>query len=200
MAVGDLWEVRDIQEFLGQQVINVYHYVQLTDPDIGSEAAIAAELNTQFYANVASMVTAIQDVALTHVRLESAQFGSFTAFDVVSNGDNGQVSGDALPSFAAWAFRLNRESRVVRNGSKRVGGVPESYQVNGLATSAAITAMGPYITGLTAILSFDSIPVWQPVILRVPPDGSLPTVWSAIADVGFGTVTSQNSRKIGRGA
>lgn len=53
----------------------------------------------------------------------------------------GLDAGEALPPYVAYGIRLNRGSKVTRNGYKRIAGVPESAQSAGDLVQVTIDAL-----------------------------------------------------------
>lgn len=205
MAIGDIYELIDIQILAGQQVLNVYHYKQLADPTIGTPIAA---LEGAFYTFIQSLAMPAQSTSLAHLGYRVTNLDNPDEFDVLVSTETGQVAGDCLPPFCAWAFRLNRATRSVRNGQKRVGGVPEAFQVNGVETAAAEALLVPLGIAMGAIITEPvSGGSFQPRILHkateagpggVPP--ATPRADYAISSGQYTRLSTQNTRKFGRGA
>jgi hypothetical protein len=97
------------------------------------------------------------------------------------------------------------DTRVTRPGQNRFGGLLESDLTNGVLGSGVLTAIDALmavagvgtLTLLSPALGMDLLPI----IVRKDPSTGLPTAHQAVT--GYLTniqVTTQNTRKIGRGA
>lgn len=198
MAIGDLYRVIDHQSFDGQEVLNVYHYVQ-TDG-----AGAADELLTAFNEDMIPSIRAVQNTSLTHTLLEAinldndADFGSMA----LTSSNAGTRAGESLPVFTCWAFRYNRATRAVRNGQKRICGPNEGDQSGGDAISAMLTPLnalaGAMEDPVTETVTSSS---WKPVIVRTT-GTSAPFTYTSfdISSVQYVRISTQNTRKRGRGA
>jgi hypothetical protein len=141
-----------------------------------------------------------QSTSIQHFQYEVTNLDNPLEFGTFSNATFGTVSSEALPPFVAWAFRLNRASRSVRNGQKRIGGVPESLQVNGEATSGALSLLNLGATALgNDITAISPNGTWRPRIAHRL--GTVPETYTPYPMVGasYRAISSQNTRKFGRG-
>lgn len=138
-----LFKITDKQVLANVEVENVYWYIQ------PSGAAIAAAtIGASFNSNIVQPLTAIQVDSLTHVSIEVEQVNVVDNFATVLNGEDGQLTGTALPSFTALGARLVRTTKETRNGFKRIaGGREEDVSFNTWEASyiaAAVTATGAF--------------------------------------------------------
>jgi hypothetical protein len=138
---------------------------------------------------------------LAHVNTLEAQIvHGGGAFDVKTTSYGGHVSGDCLPTFVAWDFTLLRGGLGERNGYKRIAGVAETQQHEGIPTTGANTLLALVAAGMNT--AFDSGgDVYNPVIRRgtinrVPQN---PAKYYSVSNVLFARIGSQNSRKVGHG-
>lgn len=114
--------------------------------------------------------------------------------------ENGLRTGQQMPPFVAWAFRLNRGARGERNGYKRFGLISETDVEEGSAALGVIDELDSMASILSAEIG-QPVPFWSPLIQRrfenkVELDP--PTYWT-FNDASYVNVSTQNSRKIGRG-
>jgi hypothetical protein len=177
-----------------EQVLNVFHYASATFSDpIG-------DFMSAFDAQVAAAIQTVLsvDMVLTGVEAQEVKGGSsFGSLPIIRPGPQ---SGDCLPPFVSFDFTLVRGGALERNGYKRVAGVPEALQANGIVTGAALTALG-----LVADAMFDDITTatdtWVPVIQRkrVNHLSVSPIQYWTVSSVIFSKIGSQNSRKFGHG-
>jgi len=124
--------------------------------------------------------------------------GDFDSIDTSGEGQ-GTQTGDMLPFYNNFTYIYKRKSRGNRNGWKRFTGVPESAQAAGILNSGFVTAVAALATALQTVLTDGDGNAWSPRIYRAPtiavPDfDSFP-----IAGVEFHSLSTQNSRKFGRG-
>jgi len=198
MAVGDVYRVYDYQAMFGTQILNIYHYEQVAafTPDLVESESFIQD----WFTDMQPAILEVQNDSVTHPTITISALESFTDFWSADNGGTGQVSGECLPPFVAWAIRLNRVSRVVRNGQKRFAGVSESQQTDGIInTGTATTNLDLLAAKLATIIDHDGVPTWKPIIARVDNTGHM-TASSDVAGATVVGISSQNTRKYGRGA
>jgi len=198
MAVGDVYRVLDYQAMFGSQILNVYYYEQVAafTPDIVESESFIQD----WFTEMQPAILEVQNDIVTHPTITISSLASFTDFWSATNGGAGQVSGECLPPFVCWAIRLNRVSRIVRNGQKRYAGVSESQQENGIiGTGTPTTNLELLAEKLATIIDHDGVPTWKPIIVRLAP-GDVVTAKSDIAGGTVVGISSQNTRKYGRGA
>jgi len=117
---------------------------------------------------------------------------------------NGTIASDPMPPFTAWGFKLTRTNASTRNGSKRFWGVAEADVAIGEPTAgvaARINAMSAFLGNpFTVTPDYPTAPdiELQPVICRKDATGALITS-QPVVSASFRAVTTQNTRKFGRG-
>jgi len=199
VAVGDIFKVTLGGTFQQQLCLNVFHYVRDGVGSVPDLADFAAAFKSDVVEIVAGMVSNqfvwnrldIQDVNISGP--EYHELGSF------QNG--GLTSTDDLPSFCAWSFLMQRTQRVTFHGHKRFAGVPESLQDDGVPNSTAETLAGiagAALKGVLTVGTVDYLPCIYSTILNGVPR-STPLV-NLVKDAVFMGISSQNTRKHGRGA
>jgi len=197
MAVNDLWSVRVTQVQDGQDCLNQYFYRELSTP---SSTPAWLALAVAFNGTVIPSLQLVQSTDLGYTNVDFFNLDDPTEFGTATTTAVGLVASEALPPFVAWSFRLNRITRAVRNGYKRIPGVPESFQANGTATTAAIVLLTNSAAILAGTLTESGgSGVWKPQVVRRLP-GPPPT--HTPFDFGlcqYLAITSQVSRKVGRG-
>lgn len=198
MAVDDKYLLKDKQTFRAQQVINTYYFVQTAG------AGTADALVAAFKADMLPELIAVQSTFLTHESIEVINLDDPTDFyeEALSASNVGTVSGEMAPVFVAWGYRLLRASRLSRNGYKRIAGVGEADLGDGDAASAALTRLNALATVMGGTIT-DTVTssTWKPVIMSR--SGVAPNIVYTPNDVSgaeYISVTSQNSRKYGRGS
>lgn len=199
VETGDLLEFRAVQTYLGQTMLNVYHYRVLDS--FGLLPDYLDTLANLFCEQVLDVVRLVQVDAVQYVSVECKNLSN--GIDIHSEpydptGGMGVVATENLmPSFVALGFLLRRESAATRNGYKRIGGLTEEAVVgntwNGtgsLITNAENALASDVFAGIVSIL--------EPVIVQRPITVPVGTtyVYSSIGSAKFRGVTSQNTRKV----
>lgn len=203
MTVGNRFQIIDHQTFLGQEVVNVYFYRQTAGL---TEAA--ADLADLYVSTILPELVNIQSTQVTHTQIVCNNVDNLSDYvELPLTVDNtGLESGEALPPYACYAFRFNRATRAVRNGQKRIAGIVEAGQSNGVAVSGDLPQLSTIASVMAQQLtSTDN--TFQPVIYhRFPADVthphpplSLGTDYD-ISGVQYVRISTQNTRKFGRGS
>lgn len=189
-AVG-LYELLLEQDFGGEKVLNVFHYLSNTSDD--DEQDLCA---TAFDEDIMAALAAIQSSLVTYEFIRVKNITGTLADSVLTPSQtDGDVVGANMTGALAVSFRYNRVSKDTRNGSKRFVGLIEE-------NVTASTFIPAYITDLDALavlLGTDISTVggvFAPVIVRKPPDGAGVYTYNTVANVvALNRVTTQNSRK-----
>jgi len=201
MAINDTYQIIDRQSYLANMsAINVWHYQQTV---LGTGASQCVNLNNAFIAAILPTLVQTQLSTVTHLVLETINLttpGDFENRPLINSV--GTQPGEGMPPYVSWAFTLYRASRLSRNGYKRIVGVPEALVSNGIAIPAAAA----YLTAFAGVLASPitdpaSGAVFKPVIYRkfATSTGGQPGTFDIAAGV-YGGVSTQNTRKFGRGA
>lgn len=202
MAVfqGDLIQLIDNQEYLGQQILNVYYYRFIPLTSIGDGGL--SLFNDSWEDTVLTALLPLQVAGLTHVSREWKNLTNgvdlFVDGSVVS-GTRAGGGAEWAPSFVSAGFILRRESLVTRNGYKRIAGL-NSNDISGNNYVGSPTFITNIEIALAADLNVGIIPSLEPVIVKrpiVPPVVSY--AYSSIGSSSFRSVGTQNTRKAGRG-
>lgn len=215
-TANDIYELVDRQTYQGQEVLNVYFYY-ISELFVTTLPTIAQVLAEGWTAQVLPTIAAIQAIGVVHN--EIAVRNLYDSADAYSNliSVPGENADDELPIFAALPFQLQGEDHAVRKGAKRIAGMGETGQTNGVLTDAGQIAGAMDVADkMAAAVSVGLIipdTVFQPCLVKRERSGvsgsytyALPTVRgtgiktriiTALLDV---LITSQTSRKIGVGA
>lgn len=210
MAVGDCYMI-DWEQVYGSQAIHTVWFYRSVSAD-----ADAQDIAESFEAQVKDVISLTQSSGVVHVALHVRNLFSLTDFYDLALTGAGGYAGDDLPVFCAYGFTLHRASAVTRNGSKRIPGVIEAVQTDGVVTDASqITALDGWADAIlatlvdvaTSLVNY-AVPIIVKRIFVDDPDGDyyrLPDdlgefQYSDISDVDWSpTITTQNSRKVGNG-
>lgn len=208
MALNDVYQLVDVQGYDGQQILNVYFYQQRAAILAGN---IPQQLADTFEATVLPDILSNQTSDITHTELRVTNLfnpAENTTSLISEPGANG--SGDTGAPFVAAGFRLRQDNGALRNGAKRIAGLPDSYDTDGIISSPTAIA-GLLAVGAAMVLGLDAGIVsnaFLPVIVGRILDGGNYRLPENLGEAVIGTVlealmnvnmTSQTSRKIGRG-
>lgn len=198
--LGDLLQFTVFQTLAGQQCLNVYYYrvTSLTGFTNDGYEPLLGEFITQ-------VILPTQDFQSVHVQYDSVEVRNlsngvdFFNVSYAPGFATGDITGDVLPSYVTYTFRLVRETLATRNGYKRIAGVPESAgSANGFTPGT--TLIQAYTDAVSADLVLGLVTIAEPVIVKRPisvPAGDY--VYSSIGSADFRGVGSQNTRKPGHG-
>jgi len=197
MAIGAVYKVVDNQSFLGMVARNVYWYRQTE----GTETDAAALANL-FAVNIMPSIVAFQTTLVTHDHIyveNQALAGDF--YDLYpTSGNVGEVAATTLPPFVALAFRLNRSVRGIHNGQKRYAGIPEEGVLNGILNPSYTTLVDTLAALIGSDLANGDLSlIYEPVIRHQTTPTSGVYGYIRVASAVFTRVSSQNTRKYGRG-
>jgi len=216
VASGSLLEFKVVGEFNGaQETNNVFHYKQSG----GGSATLDQYANGLMNA-IETFVYPITSVVQRYIRIDAAILdsdGELVNGESVffpSTNDNGVVTGESMPPFVTWTYKLVRPDATFRHGFKRFAGVPESMQNGGFPDSSALTALNALATSLgDAIIAMtvdeDGNPDEEisdasaiPAVVQrvINGDPISPVNVALISSAVFSKIGSQNSRKYGVGS
>jgi hypothetical protein len=200
-AFGDLIQIVANQLYLDQRVMNVYYY-RVTNA-LGLADGYLPLFNTAFQAQVLTPVRAVQASLLNYTSLVYRNVSN--GVDILEQpvslaGTVATTAAQAMPSFVSMSWLLRRESLLTRNGFKRFAGINDGT-VDGNTTTISSTILNAVSAGLAADLMAGIAVLGEPVIVRHPitiPAGT-GYVYASIGSAEFREVTTQNTRKRGRG-
>lgn len=204
MENGGILKIVDVQNWLtlGEEMLNVYWY-RLADMGATiSLAEAAADIALQFEADVLVPVRAIQSTSIVHTALRMSYYGvTDEDHDVLlSPPMAGSSLGEITAPNFAWSFKLVRTFKLTRNGSKRIGGTPDSLSTDGRGQNQVGSAFVTNIeTALAMTLGVTVVdgPLFalEPVIVSQGLEGTGPYNANPIKQALFRGFGTQNSRK-----
>lgn len=211
MAVteGNLIEVVVKQVAFQQQILNTWTYL-VTGTFSGISAGAVA--NAYWQAVKATYRGVIADAynpyfsAIT-VRVLDDPLGDYGEYSIPTGeraGTRVGGGGDLAPVFLATGVRLTVDTRVTKPGQKRIGGLMEGDITNGVVSGSVITTIDALMSVAAAGVLTLGVPALGmdllPVVVRKDPTTGIPTAHQEITGHLVNIqVTSQNTRKIGRG-
>ena len=196
MNINDCLELTLYQRYASTvEVRNILHYVVQAVGTSEEEGLVNA-----FIAGVLSDMRAVQSSAVTHYKMTVLNLTDGLSFaDVIlSPTQSGLLAGECLPPHDAWAFRKNRLSRTTRSGQFRVCGIPEGAQANGIASATITDDLATLADSLADTLSDGVGGSYAPCIVRKTLAGGVDTI-NGVLSVEYTAVSTQNTRKFGRG-
>lgn len=207
LSVSSILQYKHFQTLLGQEVLNVQYYVVLA---LATLADDLSDYTQGFFDQYSIAMRQAQSTGLAHVRGELYEVNGLDFGIYVPPAPVVGVDGtDPLPSFSAVKIQQVRASRATRHGWKRIAGLVEANVVgNSLTTQAreewqgiADELWGQPVEFLSSEFPDMRYMIVQPIIWGGnDPDFPLGR-YSAIETLSVSpNVTTQNSRKVGRGS
>lgn len=197
MAIGDIWELTLRGTYQGQEILNVFGYVETVA--LGGDVA-GADVAKWLWDTIGTDLLAMTVDGVEYGQVDALQvtggvaIGSYT----IASG-SGDRTVEGLPSFATFSFRYNRASQASRHGYKRFAGVSEDW-VSGNTNSFPSVQTNALIAALESDI-FDSSSVLdgrlEPCIISRVVNGQERPVPLAfpVSSIVFIGVTTQNTRK-----
>jgi hypothetical protein len=200
-VVGD----RFLLTLRGESVTNAQAIQNVFAYELTAGAGSCVDLNTVWVTTVLISVQNITSTGFIINDISTVNLDDPSDFDIHSIGSAGIKVGDQMPSFVAFEFEYQRATRAVNNGRKAFGLVAESTVSNGGADAGIITDLNILAGQLESpIISLAPAATWTPRIFRrpgtyasgvTPPPGAM----FPISGVQYRRVSTQNTRKTGRG-
>lgn len=191
MAVDEIFSVTTTYSYLGETMQNRFYYLQTLGP------AGAALLGSLIEDDIMPPVQAIQSDDVTYSFIVTLNLDDTGDFDTIAFGGLGQRTGDGMPPFTSWGYKLISSDRVLRAGGKRFGGVSETDVTDGVADAGVITAL----QGVANVLWIELADgpednTWIPVLHRpAVAEPAAPAITVSISGSPYMRVTTQSSRK-----
>jgi hypothetical protein len=202
LNVDDIIQVTLRGTLYGQRVLNVFHY-KVTDVTGAVDYDLIAGT---CLSKLTSDITPIQVSAMTWERCDLDNLTDGLSFGSATGTFNGVLATEGFAPFAAWYFRLNRSTKLTRSGGKRIAGVPENEVSNGTAESSFIPTLAVAAGEMLLPINWNflSAPVgsgsMELGILGRNPDGTFDlSRFNGVSGIEYVSVSTQNSRKFGRG-
>lgn len=201
MAVGNhyLLTLRGHAVASATAIQNAFVYEQIDG--IGD----AADVNVAFASDITTLLMAVCSTQYSLDTYYTVNLNDPDDFAETAEGTVGEVSGEYLPIYNTWAFEYIRTTRAVQNGRKALGIISENSQTNGAATALTLLDLTPLASALLAdITATPTSSIFRPKLWRRPgtyESGvvSAPGLFYPVSDVIYKGISTQNSRKIGRG-
>jgi len=189
----DVFRVIVKMEQAGEEIKNVFYYFgDDGTPNAEDLADLIIDPLLQALDNIQSV-----DIDHTEVFVENLMDPE-EDFHVEPATSAGQVTGDIMPKFVAWSYKLNVRTRVTKAGGKRIGGVPELWIVDGVADPTKASDLATAGGYLALQLEAPTGETYTPIVCRVT--GTLSTGYTVthiniIDSATCNGVSTQNTRK-----
>lgn len=190
----DIYRLNHKYTVRGETCMNVYYYLcndasPSADSGWGSFVLAWQDVFTP-------TLTPIQSTNTAWVSAEVTNLMNFSDFGVYGLAPTtGDRVGDTEPAFMTWTFTLNRSARQLRNGRKAISGLVEADHSGDRPDSAILVYLESFATALSDDLVDVHGTVFTPVIVRIPPGGVPPTLYTPVSTATFRWVSTQNTRK-----
>lgn len=207
ISSGSLVEITANMLISNQQMLNVWHYqiLDLIGP-VGAVQLTEAWWN-DVKANYRALFAGGGLVSFKTIRLRELNnpTGDYCEFDVPLGEQAGTrtVTGEAMPPFTSVGVRLTVATRATRPGQKRFSCLWEQDQNAGVIASGVQTAVNTFMLQMVNILTLDApalLSTLQPIVVRKDSAGNVVANQVVTGHLINVNVTSQNTRKLGRGA
>jgi hypothetical protein len=206
---GSLIEMAVRQRFNDVQVINAWHYhvdsIPVTVTPVQLAEAWWNHVKTTYRALVGNNITTpFQSV---YIREMNNQTGDYAEFDIPIGEKTGTrqppTQSELLPLFCAVGVRLVVGTRATRPGQKRFAYLYEGDNNQGILGSALISLVNAHMAIMTASMLLGApaaTAVLQPIVTRRDAQGFVTAYQNIQGYLVNPFITTQNSRKPGRGA
>ena len=205
---GSLIEMVVNMNVLAQQTLNVWQYQIASFPGTPSAVQVAEA----YWNDIKGVYRAAASVTLgavfTSIRIRELNnpAGDYAEFDIPTaekTGTRASPGSETLPPNIATGVRLVVGTRTTRPGQKRIPFMFEVDQNAGLITATwktLVTTLATHMVAQIALGAPAALSTLNPIVCRKDPDGFVtanqPITGFIVADI----ASTQNTRKIGRGA
>lgn len=152
LNTGDIIQLIDRQLYLGQIVLNIYHY----KVDVGNGILSELALLTDWALNKLPIILQVQDQQMVHTELRADNLTDGISFATLAVAQGGALAGAGTPSSIAIGWRFNVTTKVTRPGGKRIGGITEGQ------TDGNTLIIDPVDKGLLEDTFFDIMDIGVP--------------------------------------
>ncbi len=190
-STSGIYELVLEQTYLGQKILNVFHYLNTLDMD-----DLQTECGTAFDEDVLDAVADLQVDGLVYDNIRVANLtGTGADIFVTPSIPDGNIAGDDAAGFVAAPFRYNRTTKETRNGAKRFAGVTENVMVDDKFETTYFATM--QVTALVLAAQMSTVGgLFDPIILRKPPTAGPTFTYNEVLSVSaLNRQTTQSSRK-----
>jgi hypothetical protein len=205
---GTLIEMNLNMLMLAQQISMVFQYEVV---GIGPGVS-AVQIAEAYWNNIKVTTRALSQAAgftlpfkTITIRELNDPAGAYATYDIPfaeQAGTRSSGSGDAMPPFVAVGVRFVVGTRATRPGQKRVPFVLEGDNISGQLQSGMQGIVQTWCGVMTNIMNLGApaaLTGLQPIVVRKDAGGFVTAYQNVTGFLVNGNLTTQNSRKIGRG-
>lgn len=160
MAINDRYRLELRSQFLGQQNLNVFHYLH-----VQAATGDAAYLAGRFANTVVPPLAAVCHTSWSVVGIHVYNLDNPLDFAINSGVVPGTRGGDAEAQYTTWSFTYQRGRSDMKSGGKRFGGLSETDVSGGLPSGGILSALTTLAAALEGPLAGLGTEVWRPRIL-----------------------------------
>lgn len=189
MALNDRYRLELRSQYLGQQFLNVFHYLH-TAAGTGDAAVLGGR-----FLNV--VLPAIRDVSHTSwsaISVSTYNLDDPVDFNITTTSVAGVRTGDPCSQFTTWSYTFLRGRTDMRSGGKRFGGVSETDVSGGLPSGGILSLLTVLEAALETPLAAGASDLWRVRILGKRYD-TLGQFMNPISAVNLLGTYTMNSRK-----
>lgn len=160
MPLNTIYQLVHRQTAFTEAIENVYFY------NHSAGTGDATDLGNDWIDQILPLVLDIQNENMHTVGVDITNLGDLGDFDSLVATGVGISTGAMLPSFNGISFTMKPDTRAVRKGGKRIAGMSEASQTNGIIDDTALEArIETYRLALGANL-VGVADTWTPVIVK----------------------------------
>jgi len=208
IGVGSLVEISVNMVAMGQQNLNAYQYLANSVPPL----ITAVHIGEAWWNHVKATMRAIWPSGFgtpfvsVRVRELNNLTGEFAEYDIPvaeRAGTRANPTGEKMPPFNALGVRLVVGTRATRPGQKRYSILYEGDQADGVLGAAPVAAVVALMNVMTVDLALGApaaTAALRPIVTRKDSAGFVTASQTITGYLINPNVTSQNTRKIGRGS
>ena len=179
--------------YLYENIANVGHYVNVLD-DGDAEGLV-----NSWYSDIFPIVKAQASEQLLFVSIEGVNLDDPTDWYNKTIQETGPRSGTDIAPFLAWGIRLEREDRSIRPGSKRIASILEEDLSEWGVLNPLVLPTYQAVAGAWASTCAEPFgALYSPIVLHRPTISDPTRRWTLVTDGSLTSLTTQNSRKVGR--
>jgi len=165
MALSDIYELTLAQLYGagGERLLTKWYYQK------AGSGESASDLAEHFFGtgSMLARLNAFQSTKIVNETVRVINLGDLADFADVTLTGGGALATDAAPAFCAVGFTLKLDTRAVRPGSKRIPGVSEADQADGIIVNAGvITDINLAAVQMAEDIAGDSAELYRPVVLK----------------------------------
>jgi len=195
VSTEDVYKVVLKGTLLTQEISNTFYYGRTTS------SFHASDLVPAFINDMMPKIRAVTSSAVTYLSVAAQSIDDDTDGVLQAISLAGFRPSPVESSFEAWGYRLYHDILAARSGSKRFAGVADGDAGDGVPSGGVMLLIGALTAQLVAPLVIGGLPRFYPALKRLQYVGALPVpTFRQMSSAQFRWLTTQNSRKVGRGS